>query len=80
MNAQQMFESLGWVKQEDAYNIEYGYDFDFTRQYERGKVITFSKIGSRSYETAALGRHYDMFIDVALHQAITQQMKELGWL
>jgi hypothetical protein len=26
------------------------------------------------------GRHYDMFIDVALHQAITQQMKELGWL
>lgn len=81
--ATEMFEALGWERHEDSNCIEWGYSYDFTRQYEQGKLITFYKVQkwSReepSYETQVLGRHFDMNIDLPLHRAITQQLIELG--
>lgn len=83
MTAKEMFEALStnkysiWERVEDAYNITYRMNVD--EGFSNGKQISFHK-SSKSYECEVFGRHYEMTIDVELHAAITQQMRELGWI
>lgn len=80
--ARELFEELGWEqKVTDAgkywENIEYGKNYD--QGACRGKAITFYK-ESKCFQCDCQDRHYDMDIDIKLYRAITQQMKELGWI
>lgn len=77
MTAKEMFEKLGYkyYKKTSYGSIIYrNYDFDM----DLGLEITFHYDGN--YEIESLNRHFDCIMSVQLHQAITQQMKELGWL
>ena len=73
MTAKEMFEKLGFNKYIDS---------DFYLSYKRatdGYDISINKINGEIIITSDIG--YDRyFISNQLHVAITQQMKELGWI
>ena len=66
MNAKEMFEALGY------------------RQVEDNEIITYINGHVHYIYIDTKHREYwhcnDTFIDLRLHEAITQQIKELGWL
>jgi hypothetical protein len=78
MNAREMFEELGYTIKKDTKAIlryttkpNYGYD-----------IIDFS-LTRKEYKLTGKtnqGNTHPRFCDVDKHQAITQQMKELGWI
>ena len=74
MNAQEMFEELGYKFNEDEIEIMYSFPKYYDGYYLR---IVFDKIMS-SYKVTKL--NHSTSIGIKLHQAITQQMKELGWI
>ena len=77
MTAREMFAELGYKfykKTEYGSTIYREYDFDT----DLGLEITFHYSGD--YEIESLNRHFDCIISPKLHKAITQQMKELGWI
>ena len=77
MTAEEMFEALGYkyFRQTPYGSLIYReYDFDT----ELGLEITFHY--DKTWEVESLNRHFDCDISINLHKAITQQMKELGWL
>ena len=77
MTAKEMFETLGY-----KYSTKTDYGSLVYRQYdfntELGLKVTFFK--DKSFEVESLNRHFDCAISLDLYRAITQQMKELGWL
>ncbi len=80
--AEKMFNELGYEKTlQTQYEIIYK-----LKRHNLWRTITFKKIGYWSYSTEEkilIGGEYEykgLSIYEPLHQAITQQMKELGWL
>ena len=71
MTAEQMFEALGYVRLVEDKNIMIwmGNHDDIWIEFD----LVESKYFITKYEEATS-------IKVSLHKAITQQMKELGWL
>ena len=75
MNAKEMFEKLGYKLVEDIWNnnlfrykyIQYELVFDLIE-----KTYAFIQTDDDYYGYAS--------VDLDFHQAITQQMKELGWI
>lgn len=61
-----MFEELGYERDENDESIEYNVGWDCVQFFK--KLKTYSTL-SLSYQT-----------NIETHKAITQQMKELGWL
>lgn len=84
MNAQEMFEKLGFEKVEDTliknvlnWNIVY----ETNRKTGRFVQVVFFSDGSLFVNLHSEGNVIcGGRIDIKLHQAITQQMKVLGWL
>ena len=80
MNAQEMFKKLGFVKNESFLpSILY----EKVKKESRHTIVFSKKL--RKYRcyfhvngVAHVGRSEE--VSVRLHKAITQQMKELGWL
>jgi len=67
MTAKEMFEALGWkIVQDDKYIIEY----TITKHYP--SILIFHLV-YKEY-------HCNNAISVDTNQAITQKMKELGWI
>ena len=80
MTAQEMFEKFGYVKNESF--IPYIL-YEKVKKGSRHTIVFSPKL--RKYQcyfhingVASVGRSTE--ISVRLHQAITQQMKELGWI
>ena len=65
MNAEEMFKELGYVKLAERKFVSYSKD--------KSKYVDFY-ITDHDYTTA------NVIINVNIHLAITQQMKELGWI
>lgn len=73
MTAKEMFENLCFeLTNESPYIVTYMKKLSYIIEYVR-----FDLINSR-YEVIC--SCVDNYIDVKLHKAITQQMKELGWI
>lgn len=80
MNAQEMFEKFGYVKNESFIpDILY----EKVKKESRHTIVFTPKL--RKYQcyfhvngVANVGRSEE--VSVRLHQAITKQMEELGWL
>lgn len=66
MNAKEMFETLGYRQ------VDYGEMMIYANGH-----VHYIYINTKHKEYWACN---DTFIDLRLHEAITQQMKELGWL
>ena len=80
MNAQEMFEKLGYVKNESFIP-----DILYEKVKKKSRHTIVFSLKLRKYQwylhingVAHVGRSEE--VSVRLHQAITQQMKELGWL
>ncbi len=80
--AEKMFNELGYEKTlQTQYEIIYK-----LKRHNLWRTITFKNIGYWSYSTEEkilIGGEYEykgLSIYEPLHQAITQQMKELGWV
>ena len=75
MNAKEMFEKLGYNLFEDIWHK------NLITHIKDPIEVEFDLI-DKSY--SVVKNEYDYFayynIDVEIHKAITQQMKELGWL
>ena len=75
MTAKEMFQGLGYIC-ERSNNMGIIY-----RHYTSDKLMCVSEIGFwlpfREYYT---NQKNGSFIDVRIHNAITKQMEELGWL
>ena len=75
MTAKEMFEKLGYKQEKDTN--------EFITYSDKGIIITFCKY-TQSYSTKYLdyftGDTTSYFVDVKDHLAITEQMKELGWI
>ena len=73
INAQDMFEELGYIEYDDSEN------YDYYTNYEKGLTIEIRKYINEyvKYETKSKKRRG---INAKEHQAITQSLKELGWL
>jgi len=75
MTAKEMFKELGY-KLKNSNDEEIEYIEDIESRYKN--TITFELIGKKydctSYFTSSI------YITPKLHQAITQQLKELGWI
>ena len=79
MTAKEMFEALGCV-----IDIENEYDDNIIYKNVHGNAnyyIDFCLI-DRTYQTYGFAKGHDINnpIDIKMHKAITQQMKELGWI
>ena len=84
MNAQEMFESMGFKKYlnefDELYKEEYGYEVTF--RYKRKAIeIKFNGF-NHGYVALLVTDHGSspILISKKLHKAINQQCKELGWL
>ncbi len=82
MNAKEMFEALGYKSrgfEETSYYyiVEY-YKTHINSEEEYGLAITFDN--DKSFYLECQSRHCEPIIDLPLYKAITQQMKELGWI
>lgn len=68
MNAKEMFKELGFKYK------KYGTGFAYEYEVERGiKFVHFDLVSMHTYCTNIY------HVDIKLHNAITMQMKELGW-
>ena len=85
MSAKEMFEELGLnqVKNSLIDNVlNWNIDYETNKKYGRYVKVRFHSnkavyVSLFDNETGEIGGG---LIDVELHQAITQQMKELGWI
>lgn len=83
MTAKEMFEALGYKKTKISVNfIEY---IDDSLGYGDYKYVSFH----RNWKEYEVGYYYDGYeiktrkpskVSIKEHEAITKQMKELGWL
>lgn len=78
MKAKQMFEALGFIEwQNDKTFIVY------KNTSEPESIVSF-RIPRRTYNVSQFYKEEEMYVwksvGMALHKAITQQLKELGWL
>lgn len=71
MTAEQMFKELGYEKRIDFYDNEHF--IEYQSKYDERDYLVFS-ISNEDY-SSNLSR-----ITIDIHKAITQQMRELGWL
>lgn len=72
MEADKMFEELGYTKNEDLYRITY------TNIINPEEKIIFSKIGRE-----VVGLYYEKYpipFKASVIQAINEKYKELGWI
>ena len=83
--AKEMFEEMGFER--DFSNYFNLLDMDNVIKYTRENgLVTYSVIfylKEKQYAAMFNNMHIHgqrLFVDIKLHQAITQQMKELGWL
>jgi len=98
MNAQEMFEKLGYNRPEKpVFSERYGHVISFIKidESETEKVVdrVIFHIIKRKYSRSGFIKNYEDLLDIKecpfnhyldnsieLHQAIHQQMKELGWV
>jgi len=88
MTAKEMFEELGFIEtyEKDIMEekCEYGEEgiIAYVSKNDNGKYDGIIFTNSKKYDVEIWdGKHYvSSLIDVNLHKAIHQQMKELGWL
>jgi hypothetical protein len=84
VNAKEMFEKLDYYPFDDEYHgcSTITYLNDDGGYFHKIKFINFRKIVRiEEYETYNEDTPQGVVdVDIELHQAITQQMKELGWL
>lgn len=71
MTAEQMFKDLGYEKRIDFYDNEHF--IEYQSKYDERDYLVFS-VSNEDY-SSNLSR-----ITIDIHKAITQQMKDLGWL
>ena len=84
MKAKEMFEALGYRKANsgnDNWLIRYCKLFRDEDKEEVNYVISFWG-ETKTYDTTEMKDNFNWGLDISkeLHEAITQQMKELGWL
>ena len=78
MNAKEMFKKLGFIQDEKRGNW---LRFVNERQFRR-EVLSFD-LQNKTYSTHATDEFGDpvyMGVTIEMHTAITQQMKEMGWI
>jgi hypothetical protein len=85
MNAQEMFKSIGWKKVKnpeelkpifDDYYLNNAVVYEYYRNLElRCRLYFIDKVYGY-----AIDNRTAVEVPIKEHQAITQQMKELGWL
>ena len=77
MTAKEMFNEIGYYSHDNVNDC-------LTFVKEQGSVVYYIEfyLGEFSYESYGIAKGYDITnpIGVKMHSAITQQMKELGWI